>query len=163
MPISGKPPGRILPPGRGDTLFRVNFQEGAGPLEIPEAWNHSPECFAEAVRQLSAYFAGRLFSFDLDVAPDGTEFQRAVSAELEKIPYGETATYGETARRLGRPGAGRAVGAANGRNPLPIVIPRHRVVGANGRLTGCGGGLWIKEWLLNMEIGAFANRTGNPP
>ncbi|MFP4308534.1 MAG: methylated-DNA--[protein]-cysteine S-methyltransferase [Desulfococcaceae bacterium] len=79
------------------------------------------------------------------------------------MPCGETAARGEIARRLVRPGAGRAVGGANGRIPLPMVIPRHRVVGANGRLTGCGGGLWIKKWLLNMEIGAFANRTGNPP
>jgi methylated-DNA-[protein]-cysteine S-methyltransferase len=145
------PLGRILLAGKGATLFRVHFQEGAGPFEIPKAWAPSPECLAEAARQLSAYFAGRLFSFDLDLAPDGTEFQRAVLAELEKIPYGETTTYGEIARRLGRPGAGRAVGAANGRNPLPIVIPCHRVVGADGRLTGYGGGLWIKKWLLALE------------
>lgn len=145
------PLGRILLAGEGETLLRVHFQEGVKPLEIPGAWVHLPESFGEAARQLTAYFAGRLFSFDLNLRPEGTEFQRAVLAELEKIPYGETTTYGEIARRLGRPGASRAVGAANGRNPLPIVIPCHRVVGADGRLTGYGGGLWIKERLLALE------------
>ncbi len=147
----GSPVGQILLAGERETLFRVHFQEGAKMLEIPESWTRAPESFGEAARQLTAYFAGRLFSFDLDLEPDGTEFQRSVLAELEKIPYGETTTYGEIARRLGRPGAGRAVGAANGRNPLPIVIPCHRVVGADGRLTGYGSGLWIKERLLGLE------------
>ena len=152
----GSPVGQILLAGEGETLFLVHFQEGAKMLEIPESWTRAPESFGEAARQLTAYFAGRLFSFDLDLRPDGTAFQRAVLAELEKIPYGETATYGEIARRMGRPNANRAVGAANGRNPLPIVIPCHRVVGADGRLTGYGGGLWIKEWLLNHENGRRA-------
>jgi methylated-DNA-[protein]-cysteine S-methyltransferase len=147
------PLGQILLAGEGETLFRLHFQDGAKPLEVPDSWVQRPEGFGEAVRQLTAYFHGRLFEFDLDLRPDGTEFQRAVLAELRKIPYGETAAYGDIARRLGRPGASRAVGAANGRNPLPVVIPCHRVVGADGRLTGYGGGLWIKEWLLNLEKG----------
>jgi methylated-DNA-[protein]-cysteine S-methyltransferase len=150
------PVGRILLAGEGETLFRVHFQQGEKPMDVPAEWRHAPDGFGEAVRQLNAYFAGRLFSFDLDLRPDGTEFQRAVLAELEKIPYGETATYGDVARRLGRPGASRAVGAANGRNPLPIVIPCHRVVGADGRLTGYGGGLWIKERLLALEQDRWA-------
>lgn len=145
------PLGQILLAGEGETLFRLHFQDGAKPMKVPASWEYRPESFREAVRQLTAYFHGRLFEFDLDLRPDGTEFQRAVLAELEKIPYGETAAYGDIARRLGRPGASRAVGAANGRNPLPIVIPCHRVVGADGRLTGYGGGLWIKERLLALE------------
>lgn len=145
------PLGQILLAGEGETLFRLHFQDGAKPMKVPASWEYRPESFREAVRQLTAYFQGRLFEFDLDLRPDGTEFQRAVLAELEKIPYGETAAYGDIARRMGRPGASRAVGAANGRNPLPIVIPCHRVVGADGRLTGYGGGLWIKERLLALE------------
>lgn len=147
------PLGRLLLAGRGDALCRIDFQSGERPMPVPSQWRAEPAAFPEAVRQLGAYFAGRLFSFDLDIRPDGTAFQRAVLAELAKIPYGETATYGEMAQRLGRPGASRAVGAANGRNPLPIVIPCHRVVGADGRLTGYGGGIWIKKWLLELEAG----------
>lgn len=145
------PVGRLLLAGEGETLHRIHFQDGARPMEIPGEWTRDPEAFAEAARQLSAYFAGRLFAFDLAMRPDGTEFQRAVLEEIGKVPYGDTTSYGEIARRIGRPGASRAVGAANGRNPLPIVIPCHRVVGAGGRLTGYGGGLSIKEWLLDLE------------
>jgi methylated-DNA-[protein]-cysteine S-methyltransferase len=105
----------------------------------------------EPVRQLRAYFAGELKDFDLPLAPKGTEFQQNVWAELCKIPYGETISYGELARRIGNPNASRAVGLANGSNPIPVVIPCHRVIGANGKLTGYGGGLPIKERLLALE------------
>lgn len=106
----------------------------------------------EAERQLREYFAGERRTFDLPLANDGTEFQRKVWGELRRIPYGETATYGEVARRLGyEPVVSRAVGAANGANPLPIVVPCHRVVGADGSLTGYAGGAERKRVLLELE------------
>lgn len=109
------------------------------------------EAAAEAVAQLSAYFAGDRLDFDLPLAPRGTAFQREVWKALSAIPAGETQSYGDVARAIGRPGASRAVGAANGRNPLAIVVPCHRVIGANGRLTGYASGLERKRWLLDHE------------
>ncbi|MET8172015.1 methylated-DNA--[protein]-cysteine S-methyltransferase [Streptomyces clavifer] len=109
--------------------------------------------FAETVRQLAAYFAGELTEFDLPLHLAGTPFQRSVWAELERIPYGETRSYGELAECLGKPGASRAVGLANGRNPVGIIVPCHRVVGASGSLTGYGGGLHRKQRLLDFERG----------
>jgi methylated-DNA-[protein]-cysteine S-methyltransferase len=106
---------------------------------------------AEVIRQLQAYFAGELENFDLAVSPQGTPFQQKVWSELQRIPYGETLSYGELARRIGNPKACRAVGLANGSNPISIVIPCHRVIGSNGKLTGYGGGLPIKEKLLALE------------
>ena len=107
---------------------------------------------AEAVRQLTAYFAGELTTFDLPLAPVGTDFQRRVWHQLEQIGYGDTASYGEIAGRLGMTNAAsRAVGLANGRNPIPIVVPCHRVIGANGTLTGYAGGLERKQQLLELE------------
>jgi methylated-DNA-[protein]-cysteine S-methyltransferase len=100
---------------------------------------------------LADYFQGRRRSFDLRLRPEGTEFQRSVWQALAAIPYGETRSYADIARAIGRPSATRAVGAANGANPLPIVLPCHRVVGANGSLTGFGGGLETKKFLLNLE------------
>jgi methylated-DNA-[protein]-cysteine S-methyltransferase len=105
----------------------------------------------EAISQLNAYFAGSLSRFDLPLAPVGTQFQRECWSALRAIPYGQTVSYGEIARRVGRPAAYRAVGAANGRNPIPIIIPCHRVIGADGSLTGFGGGLSIKRHLLELE------------
>jgi methylated-DNA-[protein]-cysteine S-methyltransferase len=105
----------------------------------------------ETARQLHAYFAGDLEIFDLPIAPEGTPFQQNVWRHLCAIPYGETISYGELACRMGRPKASRAVGLANGSNPIPIVIPCHRVIGSNGKLTGYGGGLAIKEKLLALE------------
>ena len=111
---------------------------------------------AEAVRQLTAYFARELTDFDLPLAPVGTEFQRRVWEQLEKIAYGETASYGAVAGRLGMTNAAsRAVGLANGRNPIPIVVPCHRVIGANGTLTGYAGGLERKQQLLELEQDAL--------
>jgi len=105
----------------------------------------------EAARQLRAYFARKLTRFDLPLAPAGTPFQLDVWHELQRIPYGTVISYGELASRVGKPHASRAVGAANGANPIPIVIPCHRVIGSNGTLTGYGGGLAIKEALLELE------------
>lgn len=112
----------------------------------------------EAAAQVTAFFAGDLVTFDLPLVARGTPFQERVWRELTRIPYGETVTYGELARRVGRPTASRAVGAANGRNPLSIVVPCHRVVGASGDLVGYGGGLPQKRWLLAHEE-AHARRT----
>jgi methylated-DNA-[protein]-cysteine S-methyltransferase len=106
---------------------------------------------AEVRRQLAEYFAGQRRDFDLALAPQGTPFERAVWDELKKIPFGETRTYGEIAETLGRPGAARAVGRANGANPIPIVVPCHRVIGSDGSLTGFGGGLDVKSRLLELE------------
>jgi methylated-DNA-[protein]-cysteine S-methyltransferase len=115
--------------------------------------------FREVVRQLKAYFDGQLKAFDLPLAPQGTEFQRQVWRALQTIPYGRTKSYGEIARRLGRPEASRAVGAANGQNPIPVIIPCHRVIGADGSLTGFGGGLPIKRKLLALEGALPAGET----
>ena len=103
------------------------------------------------IQQLRAYFARELETFDLRLAPEGTPFQQSVWNELCGIPYGETISYGELAKRVGNPKASRAVGAANGQNPIPIIIPCHRVIGSDGKLTGFGGGLPIKEKLLALE------------
>ncbi|MFI6605713.1 methylated-DNA--[protein]-cysteine S-methyltransferase [Streptomyces sp. NPDC050507] len=109
--------------------------------------------FDKAVEQLDAYFAGELREFDLPLDLAGTPFQRSVWAELQRIPYGETRTYGELAENLGKPGASRAVGLANGKNPVGIIVPCHRVIGASGSLTGYGGGLDRKQRLLAFENG----------
>ena len=109
------------------------------------------ECLQECCRQLDEYFARRRRHFDLPLAPQGTPFQQSVWGQLMRIPYGTTSTYLEVARALGKEKAIRAVGAANGRNPIPILIPCHRVIGSNGRLIGFGGGIWRKEFLLNLE------------
>jgi methylated-DNA-[protein]-cysteine S-methyltransferase len=106
----------------------------------------------EAVRQLDEYFAGERLEFDLPLEPNGTPFQRQAWTALRTIPYGETISYGEQARRLGDRNKSRAVGAANGKNPIPIVVPCHRVIGANGNLIGFGGGLDVKAWLLQHEL-----------
>ena len=112
-----------------------------------------PRPFTEALRQLDAYFAGELHEFDLPLRLDGTPFQRDVWAQLRLIPYGETRSYGELAVNLGKPGASRAVGLANGKNPVGIIVPCHRVIGASGSLTGYGGGLDRKQRLLAFERG----------
>ena len=128
-----------------------------GPEERARSgWTRDDALFADAVDQLGAYFAGQRKSFDLLLDRDalaGTPFQRRVWRELERIPYSVTISYGELARRIGQPTAVRAVGLANGRNPISIVVPCHRVIGANGTLTGYGGGLERKRWLLDLESG----------
>ena len=147
------PVGRLLLAGDGEGLRRISFQSERHPAEVAERWQRTEEPFRDAIAQLDAHFAGRLRRFDLALAPEGTPFQNEVWSALRAIPYGETVSYSELARRLGRPAASRAVGAANGRNLIPIVIPCHRVIGANGSLTGFGGGLAIKRRLLELEAG----------
>ena len=145
------PIGDILLAGDGDGLHYIGFPEGKGRILPQPDWVLSKTAFADAARQLSEYFRGRRRSFDLKISPHGTRFQLDVLQALQEIPYGETRSYGDVARAVGKPKAVRAVGAANGRNPLPIVIPCHRVVGANGSLTGFGGGLDAKRFLLDLE------------
>jgi methylated-DNA-[protein]-cysteine S-methyltransferase len=121
------------------------------PFEIDPDWRHDPDALADAATQLAEYFAGERTEFELELSPAGTEFQQRVWAMLREIPYGETTTYGTLANRLGNPRTVRAVGLANGRNPISIVVPCHRVIGADGSLVGYGGGLERKRTLLAHE------------
>ncbi len=132
-------------------ITQIIFQEGATAMTPEPEWAYDPTAFKDVATQLDAYFAGELTDFDLPLAPEGTPFQLTVWQALQTIPYGETISYGELAQEIGRPTASRAVGAANGRNPLPIVIPCHRVIGQDGSLTGYGGGLRFKKALLSLE------------
>lgn len=143
--------GEILLAGEGEELAYIGFPEGKGKLVPGDAWHRHESGFREARIQLDEYFAGDRQSFDLKLRPSGTAFQLKVLWALQQIPYGETRSYKEIAEAIDRPSAVRAVGAANGRNPLPIIIPCHRVIGANGSLTGFGGGLETKKFLLDLE------------
>ena len=116
-------------------------------------WRRDDARFADVARQLEQYFDGERTTFDIPLRMQGGPFEREVWAELLRIPYGETASYGEIARRVGKPHASRAVGAANGRNPIAIIVPCHRVIGSDGALTGYGGGLERKRALLDLEAG----------
>jgi methylated-DNA-[protein]-cysteine S-methyltransferase len=150
--VMDSPVGRLAIAGDEGGLRYILFGSGKRAAQPARDWEESASgIVAETVRQLQAYFAKKLIRFDLPLMPEGTAFQLAVWRELERIPYGEVISYGELAKRIGRPQASRAVGAANGSNPIPIVVPCHRVIGSNGKLTGYGGGLPIKETLLGLE------------
>jgi methylated-DNA-[protein]-cysteine S-methyltransferase len=138
----------------GEALTGLYMTDQRHRPELPAADGDDDVVLAAAREQLAEYFAGERRDFDLPLKPAGTAFQRAVWEALRDIPYGETAGYGELAGRLGRPGAARAVGLANGRNPIAIVVPCHRVIGAAGALTGYGGGLERKRYLLELERAA---------
>ncbi len=146
------PIGDLLLAGFEEALCVVGFPEGSGRREPEPEWIWSEKPFDTACAQLQDYFEGTRQAFDLPLRPAGTPFQLRVLEELRKIPYGTTVSYGDIARRIGNPKAVRAVGAANGRNPIPIIIPCHRVIGASGDLTGFGGGLAVKEALLRHEL-----------
>jgi methylated-DNA-[protein]-cysteine S-methyltransferase len=137
--------------GEALTGIYLDSERGAQPPLDVGAEDPAHPVLVDAAEQLSAYFAGERDDFDLPLAASGTDFQHTVWAALVEIPYGETISYGELARRVGNPNASRAVGLANGRNPLPIIVPCHRVIGANGTLTGYGGGVERKQWLLDHE------------
>jgi len=145
------PIGRLLLAGDGDGLKTIGFPDGKGQVTVAAGWELASDCFADASAQLREYFDGKRRHFELQLAPTGTRFQLAVLAALQTIPQGETRSYRDIAEQIGRPRAVRAVGAANGRNPLPIVIPCHRVIGVDGSLTGFGGDLSAKRFLLELE------------
>ena len=149
--VMQSPIGDLLLGGDAEALHLVHFQGGVRPMKVPKDWKADPKPFKETVRQLNAYFSAKLKDFDLPLSPSGTDFQLKVWRTLQTIPYGETWSYGKLARRIQRPDAPRAVGAANGQNPIPVIIPCHRVIGADGSLTGFGGGLPIKQKLLSLE------------
>ena len=132
-------------------LRSVSFESSKRAATVQPDWKQDKASFAEVIRQLGAYFAGELKEFDLPLSPEGTEFQLRVWSSLREIPYGETISYGQLAERIGNPKAVRAVGLANGCNPIPIIIPCHRVIGSDGSLTGFGGGLPNKKKLLALE------------
>ncbi|HXY04297.1 MAG TPA: methylated-DNA--[protein]-cysteine S-methyltransferase [Terriglobales bacterium] len=134
-------------------LRKIYFEKGRDRVRPDSSWKEDDNFFKGPISQLRSYFAGKLKEFDLPLAPEGTTFQRDVWQRLCEIPYGETISYGQLARQMGNRNASRAVGLANGSNPIPIVIPCHRVIGSNGKLTGYGGGLPIKEKLLALERG----------
>ncbi|MFN8622492.1 MAG: methylated-DNA--[protein]-cysteine S-methyltransferase [Chloroflexota bacterium] len=133
------------------TINRLLMQDQKHGVPVDDAWVEDPAAFAEATRQLDEYFAGARRTFDLPLDPHGTPFQQEVWLQLRTIPMGTTTTYGDIAARVGRPHASRAVGAAIGRNPIAIVVPCHRVVGASGALTGFAGGVERKAALLRLE------------
>ena len=145
------PVGKLLIAGAGDTVHVISFPGGHKAVKPKFGWVRDDSCLPQARRQLADYFAGTLRTFDLPLAFSGTPFQERVWQALAEIPYGETRSYGWLANRLGAPNASRAVGAANGANPLPIVLPCHRVIGADGSLTGFGGGIATKIFLLAHE------------
>jgi len=147
------PVGRLLLAGSGRELEMLSFTMGPKARGPAEEWEHEPAAFDEVTRQLSAYFKGELREFTVPLRPAGTEFQLRVWQQLQTIPYGTTTSYGELAKRLGNANASRAVGLANGSNPIAIIVPCHRVIGASGKLTGFGGGLDIKQRLLDLERG----------
>jgi len=152
--LLSSPLGNIIVAGDREGLRRLDFQIGRnGAISVPEDWEEDPSfpLLRRAGEQLTAYFERRRRSFSLPLAPVGTPFQRRVWAELQRIPYGETLAYSELARRAGNPRAIRAAGAANGRNPISIVIPCHRAIGKDGSLTDYGGGLEKKAALLALE------------
>ena len=145
------PIGELLLAGDDDALCLVSFPEGSMRRDPEPDWIYKEKPFAAARQQLTEYFAGERREFDLPLKLNGTEFQMNVLHALQQIPYGETMSYADIAERIGRPKAVRAVGAANGRNPIPIIVPCHRVIGSHGDLTGFGGGLGTKEALLRLE------------
>ena len=145
------PVGPLLLAGSRGALHYVSFSSGTHAVSADPTWTEERAIFDKAIRQLNEYFAGARKEFSLELIPEGTDFQKSVWSELQRIPYGQTISYKELAKRIGKPKAVRAVGAANGANPIPIIIPCHRVIGNDGSLTGFGGGLPLKKRLLQLE------------
>jgi methylated-DNA-[protein]-cysteine S-methyltransferase len=141
----------ILLAGNEEGLKHVILLKGEKKVKIPDNWVKNKGFFRETAKQFEAYFSGKLKSFDLNLAFEGTDFQKAVWKALCEIPYGETRTYKDIAASIGKPKACRAVGLANNRNPIAIVVPCHRVIGSNGKLVGYASGLDVKEFLLELE------------
>jgi len=151
MTVVDSPIGPLTLTARDGRINGLHMQDATHRPTDWSDWKRDDAQFREAVRQVEAYFDGDLKRFDLPLLMEGTEFQRSVWSGLQTIPYGRTMSYGEMAAQVGKPKACRAVGLANGRNPVAVIVPCHRVIGANGTLTGFGGGLDRKEWLLKHE------------
>ena len=145
------PVGPLTLAGRDGVLTNLRMVDQTHAPTDQDDWEPEDGIFADVAEQLGAYFAGELTEFDVDLRLEGTPFQQEVWAALREIPYGETWSYGQLADHIGKPGAARAVGLANGRNPVGIIVPCHRVIGADGSLTGYGGGLPRKQALLRLE------------
>ena len=158
------PLGPLLACARGGAIAGLWFEQGPHAPAPGPGWRRAPEepVLRQLARELAEYFAGKRRVFDVDVAPAGTPFQQAVWRALRTVPYGATASYAAIAAAIDRPRAVRATGAANGRNPVSIVIPCHRIVGADGSLTGYAGGIARKEWLLMLESGIVAPPPREP-
>ncbi len=150
------PIGELLLAGDGDRLHRLDIRGGRRPVAIDPRWERHDEAFHSARTQLEEYFAGARRRFAVPLSLHGNEFESRVWQSLCTIDYGETVSYGEVARRIGEPTAARAVGLANGRNPIALIVPCHRVIGADGSLTGYGGGLERKRFLLELEAGVLS-------
>ncbi len=146
------PVGPLLLRGEHDVLHGLHFSTGNKARGADPEWERYDEPFRRVKRQLDEYFRGKRKAFDLALDPQGTPFQRSVLDALLEIPYGETRSYLDIAERIGNPKAVRAVGSANGSNPIAVIIPCHRVIGSNGSLTGFGGGLESKRYLLDLEL-----------
>jgi len=157
----GSPVGALFLTSNGEAITELFMEKHKGGPKPIGDWRRDDSLFREAADQLRAYFAGELTEFDLPLETGGAPFQQRVWAELRKIPYGSTISYGELARRIGAPKAPRAVGAANGSNPISIIIPCHRLIGSNGKLTGYGGGIERKKFLLEFEAETLAKRNGS--
>lgn len=152
----GSPVGALFLTSNGEAITELFMEKHTGGPKPISDWRRDDDLFREAADQLRAYFAGELTEFDLPLATAGTPFQQGVWAELQKLPYGSTISYGELARRIGKPNAPRAVGAANCSNPISIIIPCHRVIGSNSKLTGYGGGIERKKFLIEFEAETLA-------
>jgi methylated-DNA-[protein]-cysteine S-methyltransferase len=153
----GSPAGPLRLVGTANALAAIQFLAGNRPAPLDPAWTADASPFADIARQLDEYFRGQRQVFDVELIPQGTPFQRAVWNALRTIPYGTSCSYGALARQIGAPRAVRAVGAANGANPWPIVVPCHRVIGSDRSLTGFGGGIAVKRLLLQLEAEAAAD------
>lgn len=158
------PIGELLLTGDDTGLTRLYMETRRhGPHEVAPEWIRDDALFRAAAEQLDEYFAGERTEFDLALNPSGTPFQLKVWDALRTIPYGEVRSYGEIAEQIGKPGAARAVGLANGRNPISIIVPCHRVIGASGALTGYGGGIERKQALLELESRTAAGQLALAP
>lgn len=145
------PIGKLFLAGDQEGLKHLNFPREKKPVRPQPGWMEMPAFFTSVVSELKEYFSGKRQQFSIDIKPEGTAFQLSVWESLQQVPYGKTVSYSELAKQVGNPKASRAVGAANGANPIPIIIPCHRAIGADGDLTGFGGGLDVKQYLLSLE------------
>lgn len=154
------PVGDLLVRGDGNSVTGLYLPDHKGGVSPEPSWSRDDKAFAHVREQLAEYFAGERQTFEVPLQLEGTEFQKRVWEELVRIPFGKTITYAELARRVGQPTASRAVGSANGRNPVSIIVPCHRVIGADGKLTGYAGGVDKKLWLLEWEWDCSVERLG---